>query len=144
MLLCVCVWGGASLSCPVGALSTSLPHPTDLAGAGLHWVRPITMTSPHSRTCRTCSCLSSVPCGKMRLLTESSCGSVAGLWMLYMGSRALFTSPESHLLNRTHRCSPIKPEAVRATGEKWFSVREQYILKDISKAGIFSGTERRA
>lgn len=45
--------------------------------------------------------------------------SVAFGWMLYMGSRALFTSPECHLTNRKARCSTVRPVEVADAGEKW-------------------------
>jgi len=39
--------------------------------------------------------------------------------MAYMGSRALFFSPECHLVNRKARCSTVRPEEVTKTGEQW-------------------------
>jgi len=45
--------------------------------------------------------------------------SVAFGWMAYMGSRALFFSPECHLVNRKARCSTVRPEEVTKTGEQW-------------------------
>ena len=44
---------------------------------------------------------------------------VAFGWMLYMGSRALFTSPECLLTNRKARCSAVRPAEVAEAGEKW-------------------------
>ena len=65
-----------------------------------------------------------------------ACMGVAFGWMLYMGSRALFTSPECLLTNRKARCSAVRPAEVAEAGEKWLSVRKPYIVKDISQIGV--------
>ena len=79
-----------------------------------------------------------------RLALQPSHARTAGVafgWMLYMGGRALFVSPECHLTSRKARCSPVRPEEVAKTGEKWLAVRKPYIVKDVSKIGIFSGID---